>query len=164
MKDFNPFLDALIAPDFTDVEHFNIPVAEMVREFANQFQSRHYQIWVDVWEHNLQVLKLEIGKQNAQYFRNEIELQFMRMIRSMALLNPVYKNARKERLVYTGPLDDKTRDFCWTRTGNAYTREQILSWNRYDWDGKITSEYGATDEDIFINCGGFGCRHYFSFE
>lgn len=162
VKNFNPFLDALIAPDFTDRSHLDIPVKEMVREFANQFHSRHADIWERVWEHNLGVLRFEIGKKPAAFFRNEIELQFMRMVRSMSLLNPLH-NARKERLLYDGPDDRKCRPFCAERVGKAYTRGQILAWNRFDWDGKITAEYGATDEDIFINLGGFGCRHYFSF-
>lgn len=158
MEDFNPFLDALVAPDFTKAEHFDIPIDEMVDKYGNMFQSRHKQIWKNAWQHNMLQLKQAMGKENTQFFRNTIELEFMRMYRSMVLLEP--RNGKAIRFVYAGPNDNECRPFCATRVGNAYTPTQIYSWNRFDWDGKITEKYGATYEDIYTNLGGFGCRHF----
>lgn len=162
MVDFK-FLDALIAPEFTRSEDFldKETIDLMVERFGNKYHSRHKEIWKNVWDHNIRILKAEIGKQPASFFRNELEFQFMKMVRSMILLNPEFKNyVKKARFTYAGIDSETSRHFCQVRVNRDWTRDQIFAWNDLDWPGKITAEYGATPEDIFINLGGFNCRHY----
>jgi hypothetical protein len=60
------------------------------------------------------------------------------------------------RFLYMGPEDERNRDFCAQRVDKVYTAEQIQSWADEDWDGKIP---GTNAENIWVNCGGFSCRH-----
>lgn len=55
--------------------------------------------------------------------------------------------------IYAGGEIKTTRSFCDERNGNVYTREEILSWNDLDWQGKDPSA------NVIINLGGYNCRH-----
>ncbi len=57
---------------------------------------------------------------------------------------------------YVGGEIDTTRPFCDKRFGNIYTRAEIQSWASQDWGGK---KEGTTSTNIFINLGGYNCRH-----
>ncbi len=57
---------------------------------------------------------------------------------------------------YVGGEIDTTRPFCDKRVGNIYTRSAIQSWASEDWGGK---KEGTTSTNIFINLGGYNCRH-----
>jgi hypothetical protein len=57
---------------------------------------------------------------------------------------------------YVGGEINTTRPFCDKRNGNIYTKEVIQSWASEDWSGK---KAGTTSTNIFINLGGYRCRH-----
>jgi hypothetical protein len=57
---------------------------------------------------------------------------------------------------YVGGEIDTTRPFCDKRVGNIYTKDEIQSWASKDWGGK---KEGTTSTNIFINLGGYNCRH-----
>lgn len=51
--------------------------------------------------------------------------------------------------LYTGPIDDKTRDFCLERVGQVFTRAQIAEMD----NGQMAN--------VFVTGGGWNCRHSF---
>lgn len=55
--------------------------------------------------------------------------------------------------IYAGGEIQTTRVFCDERNGNVYNREEILSWNNLEWQGK------KPDNNILIDLGGYNCRH-----
>lgn len=57
---------------------------------------------------------------------------------------------------YAGGEIDTTRPFCDKRAENIYTKDEIQSWASQDWGGKKS---GTTSTNIFINLGGYNCRH-----
>ena len=57
--------------------------------------------------------------------------------------------------IYAGGEMKTTREFCIHRNGKVYNREEILSWNSLDWQGK------KEGNNILIDAGGYNCRHYF---
>jgi hypothetical protein len=54
--------------------------------------------------------------------------------------------------LYVGDIIKTTRPFCETRAGGVYTRGQITSWNRFNWQGK--------SGPAMTNRGGYNCRHH----
>jgi len=157
MKAAYDILDAIEALDYSDERVFDaLPYQAVVKQIALMFQSSHSPQWCVVWKFRLQSLKKN-NDLTTLAKRGEVSLLFMQMFRSM-LLNDArrrgFYNARKPRVRYAGPDDDKTRDFCHTRVGNTYTESQIANWENLTWDGKI--EGG----DIFTDLGGYNCRHY----
>jgi len=57
---------------------------------------------------------------------------------------------------YVGGEIDTTRPFCEKRVGRIFTKDVIESWASESWSGKKS---GTTSSNIFINCGGWACRH-----
>jgi hypothetical protein len=57
---------------------------------------------------------------------------------------------------YVGGEIDTTRPFCDKRVGKIFTKDFIESWAKDDWSGK---KNGTTSSNIFINLGGYRCRH-----
>jgi hypothetical protein len=55
--------------------------------------------------------------------------------------------------IYAGGEIQTTRVFCDERNGNVYNREEILSWDSLEWQGK------KPDNNILIDLGGYNCRH-----
>ena len=155
MKAVYEILDALESLDYSDPTMLNkIPYEELVNTVANMFQSRHKDIWYAVWKNNL--YRLQLGKATPDQMKAEVCFQFMQMFRSMLILDAKVKGkTKKARFTYEGPKDDKTRNFCYVRVGKSYTEHQILDWQDLSWEGKI--EDGG---DIFVDLGGYNCRHY----
>ena len=58
--------------------------------------------------------------------------------------------------IYAGTVMDTTRDFCERRVNKIYSREEILAWERLDWNGK------KINHNIFLDLGGYRCRHVLS--
>ena len=56
--------------------------------------------------------------------------------------------------IYQGGEIKTTRAFCEERNGNVYTREEGASWNSLQWEGQ------KEGNNIFIDGGGYNCRHY----
>lgn len=59
---------------------------------------------------------------------------------------------------YAGTVKNNTRDFCLKRIGLIYTLEEIKSWEKLEFRGKLKFGY-----DPFVHCGGFNCRHHLSY-
>ncbi len=76
-------------------------------------------------------------------------------------MNDIFGSLNGRVAKYAGPNDSNTRDFCAVRAGNKYTRAEIASWGRLDWEGKIP---GTDRGSIFVNLGGFNCRHILEWE
>jgi hypothetical protein len=64
------------------------------------------------------------------------------------------KEAGLDYFLYEGTAIKDSRDFCLERMGRIFSREEIESWNDWDWQGKAGPplEYR----------GGFNCRHFLS--
>ena len=58
--------------------------------------------------------------------------------------------------IYQGGEIDTTREFCDQRNGKVYTRDEVLSWQNEQWQGK------KTDHRILLDCGGYNCRHVYN--
>lgn len=56
--------------------------------------------------------------------------------------------------IYQGGEINTTRPFCEERNGNVYNRETIADWDLLTWAGK------KPNNNIFVDCGGYNCRHY----
>jgi len=59
-----------------------------------------------------------------------------------------------DNAIYQGTVIDTTRDFCASRVGNIYTREEIEGWKTKD------EPYFPPNYDPFIDMGGYNCRHW----
>ena len=58
---------------------------------------------------------------------------------------------------YVGGKIKDTRDFCRTRNGNYYHREEVKDWgNLKDWSGRNPN---TNENTIFVLRGGYNCRH-----
>ena len=55
--------------------------------------------------------------------------------------------------IYAGTEKDNTRCFCIERMNRIYTREEMISWNKLSWRGKIPNG------NVLIDRGGYNCRH-----
>ena len=56
--------------------------------------------------------------------------------------------------IYQGGLIATSRDFCEERNRECFSEEEIMSWEKLDWEGKPQTGYNA-----LIHCGGYNCRH-----
>lgn len=61
-----------------------------------------------------------------------------------------------EHFLYSGTGIADTRDFCRTRTGKVFTRQQVEGWAALEWAGRIK---GTNKSNIFTYLGGYFCRH-----
>ncbi len=59
--------------------------------------------------------------------------------------------------VYSGTLEQDSRPFCIARVNKVFTRPEISSWEDLQFQGKPKVGY-----DPFVDCGGFNCRHSWS--
>lgn len=60
--------------------------------------------------------------------------------------------------IYSGTVNDTTRPWCEKHVNKVLSREEIDAWKGQMWAGKITIGY-----DPYLDCGGFSCRHHWSF-
>lgn len=60
------------------------------------------------------------------------------------------------KYLYSGGLLKDSRKFCVDRAGKVFTREQVLSWQKLSWRGKVEGR------DIFTALGGHNCQHILS--
>jgi hypothetical protein len=71
-------------------------------------------------------------------------------------INAITKDFENEWYFYEGPLRKSSRQFCETRAGKYYTKKQVESWAKLDWQGK---KPGTTKQTIFSLAGGYNCYH-----
>jgi hypothetical protein len=83
---------------------------------------------------------LDIEEHEARTFYDTTASVFTRQVESL-------KTDRDDVFLYVGPLDRKTRPFCYERVGKVYTRDEIDAWD----NGQLPNP--------FLTCGGFSCRH-----
>lgn len=102
------------------------------------------------------MLKTQLGKAAPQ-------IRYAKQIASDALHIFVrqYQQQGAEKLglrhyVYSGTAMATSRTFCRQRLGKAFSKQDVESWAKLDWEGKN----GSTDAaSIFWLCGGYNCRH-----
>ena len=63
-----------------------------------------------------------------------------------------------EHYLYAGTQIATSRDFCKSRIGKVYTKEEVESWVGLNWSGKVPS---TSIVSIFVYAGGYNCRHTF---
>lgn len=71
-------------------------------------------------------------------------------------INAMTKDFEAEWYFYEGPLRKTSREFCESRAGKYFTKKQVESWAKLDWQGK---KPGTTKQTIFSRAGGYNCYH-----
>lgn len=71
-------------------------------------------------------------------------------------INAITKDFESEWFFYEGPLRKSSRSFCESRAGKYFTKKQVESWAKLDWQGK---KPGTTKQSIFSLAGGYNCYH-----
>ena len=71
-------------------------------------------------------------------------------------INAMTKDFEAEWYFYEGPLRKTSREFCESRAGKYFTKKQVESWAKLDWQGK---KPGTTKQTIFSLAGGYNCYH-----
>jgi hypothetical protein len=71
-------------------------------------------------------------------------------------LNAIAEYYQTTKFKFTGPKDKLNRDWCHDKVNKVYTRTEVESWASETWDGQIP---GTTPENIWVNLGGYNCRH-----
>ena len=95
--------------------------------------------------------KAQLGALEHFFWKEDGLEQFQ--VHARAISESYSKALDLDYAIYAGGEIKTTRDFCDERNGNVYTREEIAEWNNLEWQGK------KKDHRIFIDCGGYNCRH-----
>lgn len=56
--------------------------------------------------------------------------------------------------IYQGGLIATSREFCEERNRKCFSDDEIMAWEKLNWEGKPEIGYNA-----MIDCGGYNCRH-----
>ena len=67
-------------------------------------------------------------------------------------LNAISAGIDIEYYLYAGSEIKSSRQFCKDRNDEVWSKEEVISWNKLDWQGK-------KEGNIFSNVGGYNCRH-----
>ena len=67
-------------------------------------------------------------------------------------LNAISAGIDIEYYLYAGSEIKSSRPFCKDRNDEVWSKEEVISWNKLDWQGK-------KEGNIFSNVGGYNCRH-----
>ena len=97
--------------------------------------------------------KDKLGIIEHHFWKQEGFEQFQ--VHARAVSETYAKGLNLDYAIYAGGEIKTTREFCDERNGKVYTRSEIISWNSEEWQGK------KKDNNIFIDCGGYNCRHEF---
>ena len=89
---------------------------------------------------------------NYNLVQNRVQDTFAQFDRTMS--NQYATQLQLNYFIYQGGEILTTRSFCEERNAGVFTREQGVSWNALDWDGKMPG-------DVMQHAGGYNCRHYF---
>lgn len=110
----------------------------------------------------------DLLKQLRTFFVGDAELQgklqkYSKQITTDALFNysrafqeSVSQNSGLEWVQYVGGAVADSRNFCTSRMGGYYKKDDVERWARQNWAGK---REGTTASTIFIYAGGYNCRH-----
>lgn len=128
-------LSGLIGRDLTNAIASKMRRADFIKQFRGQFlqsgyAARHFKTFAfDFFQ--------VVDRQIKLIYAEELGLTFAR---------------------YAGTAEEDTRDFCLERLNLVYSFEEIKSWEKLEFRGKLRIGY-----DPFVHCGGFNCRHHLSF-
>lgn len=75
---------------------------------------------------------------------------------SRAFQESVSQNTGLEWTQYVGGAVKDSRNFCTSRMGGYYKKDDVEKWAKQNWAGK---REGTTASTIFIYAGGWNCRH-----
>lgn len=75
---------------------------------------------------------------------------------SRAFQESVSQNTGLEWVQYVGGAVKDSRNFCRSRMGGYYKKDDVEKWAKQNWAGK---REGTTSSTIFIYAGGYNCRH-----
>ncbi|TXH49129.1 MAG: hypothetical protein E6Q97_23255 [Desulfurellales bacterium] len=75
---------------------------------------------------------------------------------SRAFQESVSQKTGLEWVQYVGGAVKDSRNFCLSRMGGYYKKEDVEKWAKQNWAGK---REGTTASTIFIYAGGYNCRH-----
>lgn len=125
----------LVGRDLTNAIASKMRRADFIKQFRGQFlqsgyAARHFKTFsFDFFQ--------VVDRQIKLLYAEELGLTFAR---------------------YAGTAEEDTRDFCLERLNLVYSFDEIKSWERLNFKGKLRVGY-----DPFIHCGGFNCRHHLAF-
>lgn len=116
-------------------------------------RGQDYQTFKDQMKVYIEGDKKKMGSMESYHFHdpktNDLFVEYDRRLQ-----NELSSALNLNYAIYQGTKKKTTRSFCLERVGNVYNREEILSWNNQDWDGKIE---GA---NVTTALGGYNCSHY----
>ncbi len=111
----------------------------------------NYKDLVNAIKAKLKSLKAGISRTTAETLAHDSLMQTYATVQNIKAIE-----AGSDRFLYFGSLVRDSRPFCVERAGKIFTREQIEKWNNETWEGKIPGL------NVFIQRGGYGCRHHLS--
>jgi len=78
------------------------------------------------------------------------------MVFNREYLQTISEDLGLKHYLYQGTIIGDTRQFCQSRAGKFFTKEEVEKWVSLDWDGKMA---GTNSTTIFSYAGGYNCRH-----
>lgn len=78
------------------------------------------------------------------------------MVFNREYLQTISEDLGMKHYFYQGTIIGDTRQFCQSRAGKAFTKEEVEKWASMTWDGKMA---GTNSTTIFSYAGGYNCRH-----
>ncbi len=78
------------------------------------------------------------------------------MVFNREYLQTISEDLGLKHYLYQGTIIGDTRQFCQSRAGRFYKKEEVEKWASQSWDGKMA---GTNSTTIFSYAGGYNCRH-----
>jgi hypothetical protein len=78
------------------------------------------------------------------------------MVFGREYLQTVSEDIGLKHYLYQGTIIADTRQFCQSKAGKYFTREEVEKWASQTWEGKMA---GTNSTTIFSYAGGYNCRH-----
>ena len=78
------------------------------------------------------------------------------MVFNREYLQTISEDLGMRHYLYQGTIIGDTRQFCQSRAGKYFTKEEVEKWASLTWDGKMA---GTNSTTIFSYAGGYNCRH-----
>lgn len=78
------------------------------------------------------------------------------MVFNREYLQTISEDLGMRHYLYQGTIIGDTRQFCQSKAGKYFTKEEVEKWASQTWDGKMA---GTNSTTIFSYAGGYNCRH-----
>jgi hypothetical protein len=78
------------------------------------------------------------------------------MVFNREYLQTISEDLGMRHYLYQGTIIGDTRQFCQSRAGKYFTKDEVEKWASQTWDGKMA---GTNSTTIFSYAGGYNCRH-----